>query len=116
MTRTFIRLSSFIKAWDAIGLSEDDYQELETMLLKNPQLGPVIEGSGGVRKVRFAVPGKGKRGGARVIYIDVVVEEAIYFLYAYPKSVKDDLTKDEVKALRKIAEKLKHGKQGEMNG
>ena len=86
------------------------------MLLKNPQLGPVIEGSGGIRKVRFAVPGKEKRGGARVIYIDIVVEEAIYFLYAYPKSVKDDLTKDEVKTFKKIAEKLKHGKQGDMNG
>ena len=110
MKRTFIRLQSFIKAWDAIGLNEDDYQELETMLLKNPQLGPVIEGSGGVRKVRFAVPGKGKRGGARVIYIDVVVEEAIYFLYAYPKSVKDDLTKDEVKEFKKIADLLKRGR------
>lgn len=116
MTRTFIRLSSFIRAWDAIGLSEDDYQALETMLLNNPQLGPVIEGSGGIRKVRFAATGKGKRGGARVIYIDVVVEDAIYLLYAYPKSVKDDLTKDEVKAFKRIAEQLKHGRQGDMNG
>ena len=80
------------------------------MLLANPQLGPVIEGSGGVRKVRFAVPGKGKRGGARVIYIDVMVDEAIYLLYAYPKSVKDDLTKDEVKEFKKIADLLKRGR------
>ena len=110
MKRTFIRLESFLKAWEAIGLTEGDYQNLEDMLLENPQLGPVIEGSGGIRKVRFAVPGTGKRGGARVIYVDVVVEKAVYFLYAYPKSVKDDLTKDEIKAFRKIADLLKRGK------
>ncbi len=109
MKRTFIRLQSFIKAWEAIGLTEEDYQQLESMLLQNPQLGPVIEGSGGVRKLRYAIPGKGKRGGIRVIYIDVVVEEAVYFLYAYPKSIKDDLTKDEVKVFRKLAEQLKKG-------
>lgn len=109
MKRTFIRLQSFIKAWEAIGLTEEDYQQLENMLLQNPQLGPVIEGSGGVRKLRYAIPGKGKRGGIRVIYIDVVVEEAVYFLYAYPKSIKDDLTKDEVKVFRKLAEQLKKG-------
>lgn len=110
MKRTFIRLESFLKAWEAIGLTEEDYQSLEDTLLENPQFGPVIEGSGGVRKVRFAVPGKGKRGGTRVIYIDIMVEEAIYFLYAYPKSVKDDLTKDEIKAFKKIADLLKRGK------
>ena len=110
MKRTFIRLESFLKAWEDIGLTEGDYQNLEDMLLENPQLGPVIEGSGGVRKVRFAVPGTGKRGGARVIYVDVVVEKAVYFLYAYPKSVKDDLTKDEIKAFRKITDLLKRGK------
>ena len=110
MKRTFIRLNAFLKAWDAIGLDEEDYRQLEDMLLANPQLGPVIEGSGGVRKVRFAVPGKGKRGGARVIYIDVMVDEAIYLLYAYPKSVKDDLTKDEVKEFKKIADLLKRGR------
>jgi len=109
MKRTFIRLRSFIRAWEAIGLTEEDYQQLESMLLRNTQLGPVIEGSGGIRKLRYAIPGKGKRGGVRVIYIDVVVEEAVYFLYAYPKSVKDDLTKEEVKAFRKLAEQLKEG-------
>ena len=110
MKRTFIRLRSFERAWEAIGLNEDDYRGLEDMLLENPQAGSVIEGSGGIRKVRYAIPGKGKRGGARVIYIDVVLDEAVYFLYAYPKSTKDDLTKDEVKDFKKVADALKRRK------
>ena len=57
MKGTFIRLESFLKAWEAIGLTEEDYQNLEDMLLEKPQLGLVIEGSGGVRKVLSLVRG-----------------------------------------------------------
>ena len=109
MKRTFIRLSTFEKAWNAMGLNEEDYSTLEEILLKNPQSGAVIEGSGGVRKIRFALPGKGKRGGVRVIYIDIMIQEAIYFLYAYPKSVKENLSKSEVAELKKVADLLKQG-------
>lgn len=62
MERTFIRLASFEAAWKALGLGEDEYAQLEEMLLSNPRAGAVIQGSGGVRKVRFALPGQGKSG------------------------------------------------------
>lgn len=107
MERTFIRLPSFEKAWKALGLGEDEYAGLEEMLLLNPKAGAVIEGSGGVRKVRFALPGKGKSGSVRVIYVDIMVDETIYMIYAYPKSAKEDLSKAEVAEFKKLVDYLK---------
>ena len=107
MERTFIRLPSFEAAWKALGLSEDVYAQLEEMLLCNPQVGAVIPGSGGVRKVRFALPGQGKSGGSRVIYVDIVVDETIYMIYAYPKSAKENLTKAEIAEFKKLVQLLK---------
>lgn len=91
-----------------MGLSEADYAELEEALLLNPQVGAVIERSGGVRKVRFAFPGQGKSGSVRVIYVDIVIDDTIYMLYAYPKSAKDNLTKAEVSNFKKLVDQLKH--------
>ena len=101
MTRKFVELQSFQKAWDDIGLTDDDLFELETKLLINPRAGVVIKGSGGARKIRFEAQGKGQRGGARVIYVDVVIGETVCLLYAYPKSTKDDLSQPEISNIRK---------------
>ena len=107
MNRTFVRLPSFEKAWEALGLGEEEYILLENLLLSNPRAGAVIEGSGGIRKVRFAFPGKGKSGSIRVIYIDIMVEETIYMIYAYPKSAKENLSRAEVAQFKKLAGFLK---------
>jgi len=107
MTRKFVELQSFKKAWDDIGLNDDDLIELETKLLITPRTGVVIKGSGGARKVRFEAQGKGQRGGARVIYVDVIISETVYLPYAYPKSVKDDLSQQEISSIRKAIAILK---------
>jgi len=107
MIRKFVELQSFRKAWGDIGLTDDDLFELETKLLVNPRLGVVIKGSGGARKVRFEAQGKGQRGGARVIYVDIVVGETVFLLYAYPKSVKDNLSQQEIGNIRKAITILK---------
>lgn len=107
MKRTFIRFPAFEKAWTAMGLSENDYATLEEELLLNPQAGAVIEGSGGVRKVRFAFPGQGKSGSVRVIYVDIVTDDTIFMLYAYPKSAKENLSKDEIANFKKLVDVLK---------
>ena len=107
MTRKFVELQGFRKAWSVIGLSDADLYELEMKLLTNPRAGKVIKGSGGARKVRFEAQGKGQRGGARVIYVDIVVSETIFLLYAYPKSVKDDLSQQEINEIRKAIAVLK---------
>lgn len=76
-------------------------------LIEHPDAGDVIPGSGGIRKLRWAAKGRGKRGGARIVYSYIVLAETIYLLRCYSKNVKTDLTQDEKKELRKIAAHLK---------
>jgi hypothetical protein len=76
-------------------------------LIDHPDAGDVIPGAGGARKLRWAAKGKGKRGGARIIYVYVVVAARIYLLRGYAKNVRTDLTADEKKELRRIAAELK---------
>ena len=76
-------------------------------LIDHSDAGDVIQGSGGVRKLRWAAKGKGKRGGARIIYLYVTIAARIYLLRCYAKNVKSDLTADEKKELRQIAAHLK---------
>jgi hypothetical protein len=90
-----------------MGLSEDDLKKLEKILLENPQLGDVIEGTGGARKMRIQIENRGKSGGGRVIYVDVFEKEKLYFLLAYPKNVQDNLTPDQKKQVRKLVEAIK---------
>ena len=107
MTREFVYTEPFRKCWKAMGLSEDDLKKLEKILLENPQLGEVIEGSGGARKMRIQIENRGKSGGGRVIYVDVFEKEKLYFLLAYPKNVQDNLTPDQKKQVRKLVEAIK---------
>jgi hypothetical protein len=78
---------------------DDVHRLLQAVLLENPEAGAIIVGSGGLRKIRWALPGRGKRGGARMIYYFWVVRSRIYLLYAYSKSAKGDLTREQVKIL-----------------
>jgi len=71
----------------------------------------VIPGAGGVRKLRWAAKGKGKRGGARIIYVYVVIAARVFLIRCYAKNVKSDLTADEKKQLRQIAANLKGAQQ-----
>lgn len=107
MTREFVYTEPFRKCWKAMGLSEDDLKKLEEILLENPQLGDVIEGTGGARKMRIQIEYRGKSGGGRVIYVDVFEKEKLYFLLAYPKNVQDNLTPDQKKQVRKLVEAIK---------
>ncbi len=91
-----------------MGLGDDELKELEELLLLNPQEGDVIQGTGGARKLRFQLEGRGKRGGARVIYVDIFEKEKLYFLFAYPKNVQENLTveqKDIIKAMIELIKK-----------
>lgn len=107
MTREFVYTEPFRKCWKAMGLSEVDLKKLEEILLENPQLGDVIEGTGGARKMRIQIENRGKSGGGRVIYVDVFEKEKLYFLLAYPKNVQDNLTPDQKKQVRKLVEAIK---------
>lgn len=85
-------------------LSDDEYRQLQMTLVLRPDIGAVISGSGGLRKVRWAAKGHGKSGGIRVIYYWAVSRQRILLLLAYPKNVRDDLTQEQLRVLRKIVE------------
>ena len=103
---TVLQLPKFkAEATELIGA--DGIEALAVYLVDHPDAGDVIPGSGGVRKLRWAAKGKGKRGGARIIYLYVVVASRIYLMRCYAKSVKTDLTADEKKQLRQIVAHLK---------
>ena len=85
-------------------LTGDEYRELQNMLVAQPDIGAVIPGTKCLRKMRFAEGGKGKRGGARLIYYWLVNGEVLYMVYAYRKSAAEDLTKAQLKALAKQVE------------
>ena len=73
-------------------LTDDEYRELQQALVDRPGAGALMVGNGGLRKIRWAKEGRGKRGGVRVIYYWAVSSEQILMLFMYPKGEQDDLT------------------------
>ena len=83
-------------------LDDDAYGALQVALLLRPEQGPLITGSGGLRKLRWGSRGRGKRGGIRVIYYWAPREAMFYMLYAYAKNEQGDLTRAQVHDLAKL--------------
>jgi hypothetical protein len=72
-------------------LSDEEYSQLQAALTANPEVGTVVPGSGGVRKMRWGIAGRWKRGGLRVIYYLRMRHGQIWMLTLYPKNVADDI-------------------------
>lgn len=85
-------------------LTDEEYRGLQTALADRPTAGRVIPGSGGLRKVRWAAAGRGKRGGVRVIYYWAVNQDRLLMLFLYAKSERDDLSADQLRILRQIVD------------
>jgi hypothetical protein len=103
---TVLQLPKFkVEATELIGT--DGIEAVAVYLIDHPDAGDVIPGAGGARKLRWAAKGKGKRGGARIIYLYIVVAACVYLLRCYAKNVKTDLTVEERKGLRQIAAHLR---------
>ena len=81
-------------------LDDDEYAEMQLFLAARPEAGKIIKGSGGIRKLRWAGSGRGKRGGLRVIYYWWVAEDRISLLLVYPKNEMDDLKADQLRQLK----------------
>jgi hypothetical protein len=96
---SFVETKLFTRLAQAY-LSDDEYSKLQQVLLANPEAGPVIPGSGGVRKLRWAVAGRGKRGGIRVIYFLRTRQGQIWMLTLYPKNVAESIPAHVLKQIK----------------
>jgi hypothetical protein len=83
-------------------LDDESYRGFQVALMLRPEQGPLIRSGGGLRKVRWARPGAGKRGGLRVIYYWAAAETAFYMLYAYSKNEQGDLTLAQTRQLGQL--------------
>lgn len=97
----FVEAPAFTRHWSGY-LNDDGYRELQIRLSANPELGDLMPGTGGFRKMRWADArrGKGQRGGLRIIYTYFPADRQIWFMTLYDKSEAADLTEKEKKALK----------------
>ena len=104
---TFIQLDGFSEDWRELGFQDIDLQALEIMIMTIPTGPPVISGTGGLRKLRFASAerNQGKRGGARVCYVYFEEFKIVLLVTAYGKDEKDDLEPAEKRAIRALVER-----------
>lgn len=98
----FIELPVFSEQIDDM-LSAEEQRQLQLFLLEQPDRGDVIPGSGGLRKLRWAGSGRGKRGGIRVIYY-LWRGDTAFMLTAYPKNKQSDLSPAQLRQLRELIE------------
>jgi hypothetical protein len=103
---TFIETRIFTRRISGL-IADDDFAEFQAELAQNPGNGPVIEGTGGLRKVRWKLKGKGKSGGLRIIYLYVRVRNQIHLVFVFTKDESDDLTSGQKKQLKSIVDAIK---------
>ena len=101
----FVELPTFVKCAASL-FNDEDLAELQLTLLENPEVGNVIPGGRGLRKLRVPLAGRGKSGGARVIYYHWVSEQQCYLVYAYAKNVATDLTREQLQRLAALMEEV----------
>lgn len=104
----FVELTPFI-AFRSEHWNDEELLALQSFLLVSPEAGDLMRGSAGLRKLRWSAQGRGKRGGARVIYYWHVPGERIYLVYGYLKSEREDLTVQQVKTLADLMKDIKRG-------
>ena len=100
MTLTFIESPVYSEQIDDL-LSAEDHRQLQLHLLEQPNRGDMIKGAGGLRKLRWAGSGRGKRGGIRIIYY-LWHNDTAFLLFAYPKNQQEDLTPSQAKLLHQL--------------
>ncbi|OOE85093.1 addiction module toxin RelE [Salinivibrio sp. PR6] len=101
----FIETPTFTRLIAALA-SDDELKELQSELIAQPVKGDLIQGTGGLRKVRMAKKGQGKSGSLRVLYY-FAYAETIYLVYVYAKTTQDTLTNEEKKQLKELVKQLR---------
>jgi hypothetical protein len=102
-------MPAFERGWKRLNLDDDVRRDLEQTLLRNPSAGVLLQETGGIRKVRHGLPGRGKSGSIRVFYFDVPAVAVLFFLAVIKKGEQENLTKAERYALRAQIEVIVKG-------
>ena len=102
----FLETSLFTEQVTA-AMSDETYQGLQTFLLENPAAGDLLQHSGGLRKIRWAGSGRGKRGGSRIIYYWNLGDK-ILMIYIYQKNERENLSQEQLRIMRTIVETYKN--------
>lgn len=114
MKRLIIQTKLFSNDLDALiaenKLLSVDYEELEKSLSGNPDLGDLIQGTGGLRKIRLKSSSKGKRGGFRVCYFDFPEHEQLFLILIYGKNEQENISQKDKETFKKLIEKIKKQK------
>jgi len=115
MKREFVMTELFDSSWKKQKLTDNDLCILQDELPRNTTCGEVMRGTGGFRKMRYALSGHGKSGSMRIIYLDIAEFEMLYLMFAYSKSEKDSLSNNERNELKKLSQNIKkylHNRKG----
>ena len=95
MAKEFIITKIFDKRWDEMHLTDETLRQLQSHIMKNPDGGDIIEGTGGLAKLRWNLPNKCKSGGVRVLYVDFIRQETVILVNCYSKNAKDTISAKE---------------------
>jgi hypothetical protein len=104
----FVELTPFVD-FRSDYWSDEDLRALQNFLVVAPDAGALVRGGAGLRKLRWSAQGRGKRGGARVIYYWHVSKHCVYLIYGYVKSEREDLTPQQIKVLAELMRDVKDG-------
>ena len=105
-----VRTGLYLRQMKRLGASNTDMGRLEAEIALNPQVGDVIPGLMGLRKIRFALGNKGKRGGGRAVYFLMVSDDVAIMIFAYAKSAQEDLTTEQRKAALALLKEMTDGR------
>ena len=105
----FVDLASFTEDWASLRLGEEERRALENEIARDPVRAPVVSGGGGVRKIRRPdlISGKGKSGGYRVLYAFLPNPGIVLLIAAWPKSEREDLERDDYKAIARSIDRIR---------
>lgn len=103
---SYVHLPTFEESAEG-WLDDEDIRRVQQILNENPHAGDVVPGTGGLRKLRIAASGKGKRGGGRLLYLYVQVRGVIYFVAVFAKSTQENLTRADYRVLTELVQHLK---------
>ena len=104
--REFIHGKKFDEQWRALGLDDDDLKDLQKILLENPKIGAVIQGTGRLRKMRYAFKNRGKSHSARVCYVDFEIYGKIFLVMVFAKNEMENLSQAEKNSIKILIERL----------